>query len=80
LTTPPSAAPAIVALQVYKQRIKHLLFEHQAEATTARTEGQVALKLQQERERHSETELKADRRDLKAVIREVEVSHEEYLK
>lgn len=67
-------------MQVYKQRIKHLLFEHQAEATEARTEGQIAVKLAQESHRGSEKEMKGDRRDLKAVLREMEVSHEDYLK
>lgn len=69
-----------VEIKVYKQRIKHLLFEHQSEATDSRTEGQVSLKLQQEKERASERELTADRRDLKAVLREAETAHEEYLK
>jgi growth arrest-specific protein 8 len=69
-----------VEIKVYKQRIKHLLFEHQSEATDARTDAQTALKLQQEKERDSEKELKVDRRDLKAVLREIEVAHEDYLK
>jgi hypothetical protein len=69
-----------VEVKIYKQRIKHLLFEHQAEATEARTEGIVALKMAQEGHRSSETEVKADRRDLKTVIREMETSHEDFLK
>lgn len=69
-----------VEIKVYKQRIKHLLFEHQAEATEARTEGQVALKLAQEAHRGSEGEVKGDRRDLRAVLREMETSHEDFLK
>lgn len=69
-----------VEIKVYKQRIKHLLFEHQSEATDSRTEGQVALKLAQEAHRSSEWELKSDRRDLAAVLREMESSHEDFLK
>ena len=38
-------------MKLYKQRIKHLLFEHQSESTDARTDGQVSLKMAQARAR-----------------------------
>lgn len=69
-----------VEVKVLKQRIKHLPFEHQAEATAAKTEGIVGLKMSQEGHRESELEVKGDRRDLKAVLREMELSHEDFLK
>lgn len=69
-----------VEVKVYKQRVKHLLFEHQNETTHAKTEAQVALKLAQDDHRESEAQLKKDRRGLKLELKELELSHEDYLK
>lgn len=57
--------PPPQTLQLHKQRIKHLLFEHQAEAVDKQGDGKVVLKLAQEAQADSERELKADTRDLK---------------
>lgn len=69
-----------VELKVHKTRIKHLLFEHQGDATDGRTDGAVGLKLAQEAHRESERELKADKRDLSGVLREMETAHDEYVR
>jgi hypothetical protein len=50
---------------MHKQRIKHLLFEQQAEAVDKQIDGTVVLKVAQESGADSERELKADVRDLK---------------
>lgn len=96
-----------VEIKVYKQRVKHLLYEHQNEAThlktgvclcvhamytrasgvwsvclnsTALSDGQVSLKMSQDQHRDSETELQKDERALKLELKEMELSHEDYVK
>lgn len=69
-----------VEIKVYKQRVKHLLYEHQNEITMLKTEAEVALKCAQDEHRTGEAELKADRRSLKLQLKEMELSHEDYLK
>lgn len=67
-------------ITVLKQRVKHLLFEHQTETTDAKTEGVISLKLAQDGHRESEEELRRDRRALAAELREMEAAHEAYLR
>jgi len=69
-----------VEIKVYKQRVKHLLYEHQDEITQLKTESETALKLAQDEHRGGEAELKSDRRALKLDLKEMELSHEDYLK
>ncbi|CAM9572702.1 unnamed protein product [Chrysoparadoxa australica] len=69
-----------VEIMIYKQRVKHLLHEHQDEMTRSKTEGERALKLLQDDSRAGEGELKVDRRALKLALKEMELSHEDYLK
>lgn len=67
-------------VQIYKQRVKHLLYEHQNESTTKRTDAQVALKLAEDDHRDSELELQKDKRALERMRKELQVRHEEYVK
>ena len=69
-----------VEIKVYKQRVKHLLYEHQNEITVLKTESELSLKLEQDDHRVGEAELKSDRRSLKLDLKEMELSHEDYLK
>ncbi|GMH84638.1 hypothetical protein TrVE_jg2987 [Triparma verrucosa] len=69
-----------VIIKIYKQRVKHLLFEHQNEITGAKTDSEVALKLSQDANRSKEAELKIDRRNLNLDKKEMELSHGDYLK
>ena len=69
-----------VIIKTYKQRVKHLLFEHQNEVTAAKTEAEVELKMAQDGNREREAEIKLDKRGLKLEIKEVGLSHEDYLK
>ncbi|EQC37421.1 hypothetical protein SDRG_05025, partial [Saprolegnia diclina VS20] len=69
-----------VEIKVYKQRVKHLLYEHQNEITTLKTESETSLKLGQDDHRTTERELKTDKRSLKLDLKEMELSHEDYLK
>ncbi|GMH93213.1 hypothetical protein TL16_g12564 [Triparma laevis f. inornata] len=54
-----------VIIKIYKQRVKHLLFEHQ---------------LSQDSNRSLESELKIDKRNLNLDSKEMELSHGDYLK
>merc|ERR1711865_1047396 len=58
-----------VEIKVYKQRVKHLLYEHQDEITQLKTESETALKLAQDEHRGGEAELKSDRRALKLDLK-----------
>jgi growth arrest-specific protein 8 len=67
-------------ITILKQRVKHLLYEHQTESSDSKTEGLVSLKMSQDVHRESEEELKRDRRALTAQLREMEAAHEAYLR
>jgi hypothetical protein len=69
-----------VEIKVYKQRVKHLLFEHQNEATQLKTESETTLKLLEDENRVGISELKKDRRRLMIDLKELELAHEDYLK
>eukprot|EP00953_Heterococcus_sp_UTEX-ZZ885_P019953 11146-Heterococcus_DN1.PRE.1 len=69
-----------VEIKIYKQRVKHLLYEHQDEMTRHKTEAEVSLKLAQGDHRDGESELKVDRTALKVHLKEMELAHEDYLK
>lgn len=69
-----------VEIKVYKQRVKHLLYEHQNELTALKSEQERALKLSQDDFRDNERELKTDKRRLKLDLKEIELSHQDYLK
>mmetsp|Transcript_16731 Transcript_16731/g.33371 ORF Transcript_16731/g.33371 Transcript_16731/m.33371 type:complete len:464 (-) Transcript_16731:85-1476(-) len=69
-----------VIIKIYKQRVKHLLFEHQDEITRSKTDAEIALKLIQDENRAREAELKVDKRGLNLDKKEVELSHGDYLK
>ncbi|RLO02702.1 hypothetical protein DYB28_015145 [Aphanomyces astaci] len=69
-----------VEIKVYKQRVKHLLYEHQNEISSLKIESETALKIGQDDHRTTERELKTDKRSLKLDLKEMELSHEDYLK
>lgn len=56
--------------QVYKQKVKHLLYEHQNNITTLKADGELALKLQQDDFRGREVHLTKDKRNLKLELKE----------
>jgi len=69
-----------VEIKLYKQRLKHLLHEHQHDLGSKRVEAEVALKMAQDDDRESESDVKDDRRVLTLALRELEMSHEEYIR
>ena len=68
-----------VEIKIYKQRVKHLLFEHQHETAKNKAEAEIALKLSQDDHRAAESELKSDRRSVKLTLKEMELSHDDYI-
>eukprot|EP00002_Diphylleia_rotans_P039855 TRINITY_DN934_c0_g1_i5.p1 TRINITY_DN934_c0_g1~~TRINITY_DN934_c0_g1_i5.p1 ORF type:complete len:474 (+),score=144.75 TRINITY_DN934_c0_g1_i5:54-1475(+) len=69
-----------VEIKVYKQKVKHLLFEHQTSIAQLKAEHDNALKLLQEEYRNREAELKKDKRALKLELKELELAHEDVIK
>ena len=73
-------ASLINHFQVYKQKVKHLLYEHQNNVSELKGQGAVAIKLAQDEHRGNEMELRKDKRALKVSLKEQELSHEEIIK
>ncbi|CAE7639741.1 DRC4, partial [Symbiodinium microadriaticum] len=69
-----------VEIKIYKQRLKHLLQEHQNEITHKKTESEMALKMAQDDDREIERDMKEDKRTLNLELREIELSHEEFVR
>lgn len=69
-----------VQIKIYKQRVKHLLFEFQNEKTLKQTGGEVVLKLAQDDHRAVEADLKADRRSMRMQLKEMDLAHDDFLR
>ena len=67
-------------LQVYKQKVKHLLYEHQNNISELKAESTVALKLAQDDNMNQEKDLRKDKRSLKVELKEQELAHEDVIK
>lgn len=57
-------------LQVYKQKVKHLLYEHQNNVSTLKADAELGLKLAGEEAAKREAELQKDCRNLKLELKE----------
>lgn len=69
-----------IEIKVYKQKVKHLLYEHQNNISELKAEGTVALKLAQDENRSSELDLRKDKRGLKVELKEQQLAHEDIIK
>lgn len=69
-----------VQIKIYKQRVKHLLFEFQNEKTLKQTGGEVVLKLAQDDHRAVESDLRADRSAMSVQLKEIELAHDDFLR
>ena len=67
-------------VKTYKQRLKHLLHEHQHDITLKKTEAEVALKMAQDDNREQNSEIKDERRGLDAALKEIELSHDQFIR
>ncbi|KAG5463544.1 MAG: hypothetical protein BJ554DRAFT_6611, partial [Olpidium bornovanus] len=65
---------------VYKQKVKHLLYEYQNNVAHLQSDSEHALQLEQEEHLSRETQLKKDKRALKLELKEFELSHEDIVK
>ena len=65
---------------MYKQKVKHLLYEHQNNIAELEAERITSLKLCQEDNRGNELDLRKDKRYLKVEWKEQELSNEELVK
>ncbi|XP_074205194.1 dynein regulatory complex subunit 4 isoform X1 [Camelus bactrianus] len=69
-----------VEIKVYKQKVKHLLYEHQNNLTEMKAEGTVVMKLAQKEHRTQEGALRRDMRALKVELKEQELANEVVVK
>uniref|UniRef100_A0A2K6EVT6 Dynein regulatory complex subunit 4 n=1 Tax=Propithecus coquereli TaxID=379532 RepID=A0A2K6EVT6_PROCO len=69
-----------VEIKVYKQKVKHLLYEHQNNLTEMKAEGTVVMKLAQKEHRAQESALRKDTRALKVELKEQELANEVVVK
>jgi growth arrest-specific protein 8 len=68
-----------VEIKVYKQKVKHLLYEHQNNLTLQKADVEYALKLQQDEFRDREGELDKDKRRLKQEVKEHEFAGQQHV-
>lgn len=69
-----------VEIKVYKQKVKHLLYEHQNNIAELKAESAVQLKLAQDDHKNNEQDLRKNKRSLKVELKEQELSHEDVVK
>ncbi|KAJ3188149.1 Dynein regulatory complex subunit 4 [Gaertneriomyces sp. JEL0708] len=69
-----------VEIKVYKQKVKHLLYEYQNNVAHIQADSERALQLDQEDHSNREQQLKRDKRALKLELKELELSHEDIVK
>mmetsp|Transcript_20706 Transcript_20706/g.61137 ORF Transcript_20706/g.61137 Transcript_20706/m.61137 type:complete len:510 (-) Transcript_20706:112-1641(-) len=69
-----------VEVKVYKQKVKHLLYEHQNNVAQLKEAGELALKLQLGEHHSNESESKKDKRSLKLELKELELAHEDAIR
>ncbi|XP_071957561.1 dynein regulatory complex subunit 4-like [Antedon mediterranea] len=69
-----------VEIKVYKQKVKHLLYEHQNNISELKAESAVAIKLAQDDHRGQESDLRKDKRGLKVSLKDQELAHEDIIK
>ena len=68
-----------IEVKIYKQRVKHLVFQNLDQLTELKKEAQIELKNREDDHRVDQRELKQDIRSLKIQKKEQEVRHQEYL-
>ena len=69
-----------VEIKVYKQKVKHLLYEHQNNISTLKADGELSLKKQQDDFLRRDSELQKDKRSLKQELKEKELANEHFVR
>jgi hypothetical protein len=68
-----------VEIKVYKQKVKHLLYEHQNNLSAQKADVEYSLKLQSDEFREREGELDVDKRRLKQDVKEREFTSQQHV-
>lgn len=66
--------------QVYKQKVKHLLFEQQTNMAEQKAENTLKLNIAKNEMNSNELDLRKDKRDLKVSMKEQQLQHEQTIK
>lgn len=69
-----------VEIKVYKQKVKHLHYEHQNNVTNLKTQSETDIKLLADTHKTKEQSMKKIVKKSKAEMNEVEISHEDVIK
>jgi hypothetical protein len=64
-----------IEVKIFKQRVKHLVFQNLDQLTELKKEAQIELKNNEDEHRVNQRELKSDIRSLKIQKKEQEVRH-----
>jgi hypothetical protein len=69
-----------VEIKVYKQKVKHLLYEHQNQIAELKLDSTVAHRLAQDEHTAQQSSLSTDKRSLKVEQKEMELEHQSIIK
>jgi len=69
-----------IELKMFQQQLKHLRYHQLDEIVEAKTSGEVALKLQEDHHRVTESEIRKDKRALKIEHKEAEVAQDDFMR
>ena len=69
-----------VEIKVYKQKVKHLLYEHGDDVTRLKTDAEHALKTQADDFRKRSGNLSDDKRQVRLQMKETELAHEDVVR
>jgi len=69
-----------VEIKVYKQKVKHLLYEHQNQIAELKLDSTVAQRLAQNEHHEEQNNLNNDKRSLKVELKEMELEHQSIVK
>jgi hypothetical protein len=66
--------------QVYKQKVKHLLYENQSQIHELKRDTAVDARIAGDEHRKAEADLVGDKRGLKVQLKQAEIEHEDLVK
>jgi hypothetical protein len=69
-----------IELKMFQQQLKHLRYHQLDEVVESKTDGEVALKLQEDHHRVTESEIRKDKRALKIELKEAEVAQDDFMR
>jgi len=69
-----------VEIKVYKQKVKHLLYEHQNQTSDLKSDAHVQRGLEIDSHHREEALQKSDKRGLKVELKEMDLAHEDIIK